>query len=185
MRGKERQFLHDFVTASEDTSGGRLARWLQPEPVVDLRKSQLLFPGVFSANVGTFGSGLSGATVRPNTFTTWPSSSIPTKTTQDEEERNEEGPNAALHFNAHNVHYVVLGAETIGDCRLTTSLSKSVLATTTTVVSEGLRAGWPCVLSFLTRDQYGHLVHVPDLKVILCLPFSFTVGFENAILSTY
>jgi hypothetical protein len=33
------------------------------------------------------------------------------------------------------------------------------------VVSEGLRAGWPAILTLLTRDQYGHLVHVPNLKV--------------------
>ena len=35
----------------------------------------------------------------------------------------------------------------------------------TTVVSEGLRASWPTILTLLTRDQYGHLVHVPNLKV--------------------
>lgn len=47
--------MHDFVSASEDTSGGRLARWLQPESVVDPSKSQLIFPGLFSASVATFG----------------------------------------------------------------------------------------------------------------------------------
>lgn len=36
-----------------------------------------------------------------------------------------------------------------------------------TVVSDGLRAGWPVVLTLLTRDQYGHLVHVPNLKVLI------------------
>ena len=38
-------------------------------------------------------------------------------------------------------------------------------AQATTVVSEGLRAGWPSILTLLTRDQYGRLVHVPNLKV--------------------
>ena len=33
------------------------------------------------------------------------------------------------------------------------------------MISEGLRAGWPTILTLLTRDQYGHLVHVPNLKV--------------------
>lgn len=36
---------------------------------------------------------------------------------------------------------------------------------TATIVSEGLRAGWPAILTLLTRDQYGQLVHVPNLKV--------------------
>lgn len=55
VSGKERQFLRDFVGASEETSGGRFARWLQPESVIDPSKSQLIFPGVFSASVATFG----------------------------------------------------------------------------------------------------------------------------------
>ena len=38
-------------------------------------------------------------------------------------------------------------------------------STTSTVVSDGLRAGWPTILTLLTRDQYGRLVHVPNLKV--------------------
>lgn len=46
-----------------------------------------------------------------------------------------------------------------------TSDVSAVASTTTTVVSEGLRAGWPAILTLLTRDQYGHLVHVPNLKV--------------------
>ena len=41
--------------------------------------------------------------------------------------------------------------------------------TMTTVVSEGLRASWPTILTLLTRDQYGHLVHVPNLKVSISL----------------
>ena len=61
VSGKERQFLRDFVSASEETSGGRLARWLQPESVVDTAKSQLLFPSVFSANVATFGTAASNS----------------------------------------------------------------------------------------------------------------------------
>nr|CAB3264102.1 E3 ubiquitin-protein ligase MYCBP2 [Phallusia mammillata] len=32
---KEKKFLLDFVTATPDTSGGRLARWLQPDSYVD------------------------------------------------------------------------------------------------------------------------------------------------------
>lgn len=55
VTGKERQFLRDFVSVSQETSGGRLARWLQPEAVVDPSKSQLIFPGVFSASLATFG----------------------------------------------------------------------------------------------------------------------------------
>lgn len=55
VSGKERQFLRDFVNASEETSGGRLARWLQPESVVDPSKSQLIFRDVFSARLATFG----------------------------------------------------------------------------------------------------------------------------------
>lgn len=60
--------MRDFVSASEETSGGRLARWLQPESVVDPSKSQLIFPGVFSASVATFGvtSGSSVGTFLPS-----------------------------------------------------------------------------------------------------------------------
>ena len=68
VSGKERQFLRDFVSASEETSGGRLARWLQPESVVDPCKSQLIFPGVFSASVATFGvpSGITVGNFQPS-----------------------------------------------------------------------------------------------------------------------
>ena len=36
-------FLRDFVSCSGSTSGGRLARWLQPEPYVDVEKCRVLF----------------------------------------------------------------------------------------------------------------------------------------------
>lgn len=59
--------------------------------------------------------------------------------------------------------------EKVEGSRLSASSSKKTTPTTTafasTVVSEGLRAGWPSILTLLTRDQYGHLVHVPNLKV--------------------
>jgi hypothetical protein len=46
------------------------------------------------------------------------------------------------------------------------SETTTVTSTTTTVVSEGwLRAAWPAILTLLTRDQYGRLVYVPNLKV--------------------
>ena len=47
----------------------------------------------------------------------------------------------------------------------TVSEATTTTTSTTTVVSEGLRAGWPAILTLLTRDQYSHLVHVPNLKV--------------------
>ena len=67
VNGKEKQFLRDLVGAVEETSGGRLARWLQPESVVDPTKCHLLLPGIFSTRVSSstfnhFGSnGTSGA----------------------------------------------------------------------------------------------------------------------------
>ena len=39
----ERIFLRNFVHCSPDTSGGRLARWLQPEPYVDIEKCRVIF----------------------------------------------------------------------------------------------------------------------------------------------
>lgn len=30
---------------------------------------------------------------------------------------------------------------------------------------EDLRCGWPALITVLTKDQYGQLVHVPNLKV--------------------
>ncbi|KAK4016037.1 hypothetical protein OUZ56_031000 [Daphnia magna] len=129
VTGKERQFLRDFVSVSQETSGGRLARWLQPEAVVDPSKSQLIFPGVFSASLATFGVS-SSATLGIVGFKS------PVKTIDKDEEDEE-----------------------------STSEISAVAPTTTTVVSEGLRAGWPAILTLLTRDQYGHLVHVPNLKV--------------------
>ncbi|CAN8032628.1 unnamed protein product, partial [Ixodes persulcatus] len=75
-RSNERPFLRDFVACSgASTSGGRLARWLQPECCVDPRQ-----------------------------------------------------------------------------CELVCS-------------QEELRCGWPSVVTVLTRDQYAHLVHVPNMKV--------------------
>lgn len=71
----ERLFLRDLVLCSPGTSGGRLARWLQPESHVDPARCQLVFP-------------------------------------RDE-----------------------------------------------------MRCGWPAVVTLTTRDQYGEIVHVPNLKV--------------------
>lgn len=145
--------MRDFVEASEETSGGRLARWLQPESVIDPSKSQLIFPGVFSASVATFGvtsSASLGAFV--------PSSPIKT---------NDRGGKIGLlvlpSFRHNRNIFCFLDDdddETISETTTTTS-------TTTNLVSEGLRAGWPAILTLLTRDQYGHLVHVLNLKVII------------------
>jgi hypothetical protein len=33
---------------------------------------------------------------------------------------------------------------------------------------EDLRCGWPALITVLTKDQYGQLVHVPNLKVCNC-----------------
>ena len=33
---------------------------------------------------------------------------------------------------------------------------------------EDLRCGWPALITVLTKDQYGQLVHVPNLKVSYC-----------------
>ncbi|XP_052132252.1 E3 ubiquitin-protein ligase MYCBP2-like, partial [Frankliniella occidentalis] len=71
----ERQFLRDLVQCVSGTSGGRLARWLQPDPYVDTARCSLLY------------------------------------------------------------------------------------------AKEDLRQGWPAVLTVVTRDQYGDVVHVPYLKV--------------------
>ncbi len=69
VNGKERQFLRDFVGAVEETSGGRLARWLQPESVVDPAKCQLLLPGIFSNRVSlsSFQRGLASSAATPKT----------------------------------------------------------------------------------------------------------------------
>lgn len=74
-RSNERPFLHDFVSCTPGTSGGRLARWLQPECYVEPKQ-----------------------------------------------------------------------------CELVCS-------------QEVLKCGWPSVITVLTRDQYAHLVHVPNMKV--------------------
>jgi E3 ubiquitin-protein ligase MYCBP2 len=39
----EMMFLRDFVNCSASTSGGRLARWLQPEAYVDVEKCRVIF----------------------------------------------------------------------------------------------------------------------------------------------
>ncbi|XP_077518796.1 MYC binding protein highwire isoform X2 [Amblyomma americanum] len=41
-RSNERPFLHDFVACTPGTSGGRLARWLQPECYVDPKQCELI-----------------------------------------------------------------------------------------------------------------------------------------------
>ncbi|KAL3209805.1 hypothetical protein MRX96_037617 [Rhipicephalus microplus] len=74
-RSNERPFLHDFVSCTPGTSGGRLARWLQPECCVDPKQ-----------------------------------------------------------------------------CELVCS-------------QEELKCGWPSLITVFTRDQYGYLAHVPNMKV--------------------
>ncbi|XP_043286736.1 E3 ubiquitin-protein ligase MYCBP2 isoform X2 [Venturia canescens] len=71
----ERLFLRDFVSCSPGTSGGRLARWLQPDNFVDPSKCEALYS------------------------------------------------------------------------------------------REDMKCGWPAVVTVLTRDQYGEVVHVPGLRV--------------------
>ncbi|KAK7074359.1 ubiquitin-protein transferase activity protein [Halocaridina rubra] len=39
----ERLFLRDFVSCAGGTSGGRLARWLQPDSYVDIRACEVLY----------------------------------------------------------------------------------------------------------------------------------------------
>ncbi|KAL1131021.1 hypothetical protein AAG570_012259, partial [Ranatra chinensis] len=70
----ERLFLRDFVQCTAGTSGGRLSRWLQPDPYVDPSKCELLYS------------------------------------------------------------------------------------------KEDMRCGWPAILTVLTKDQYGDVVHVPNLR---------------------
>jgi RCR-type E3 ubiquitin transferase len=71
----ERQFLRDLVQCTPGTSGGRLARWLQPESFVEPRKCEVLY------------------------------------------------------------------------------------------AKEDMRCGWPAIVTILSKDQYGHLVNAPNLKV--------------------
>lgn len=73
----ERLFLRDFVSCAGGTSGGRLARWLQPDSYVDVRACEVLYS------------------------------------------------------------------------------------------RDDMRAGWPAIVTILTRDQYSEVVHVPSLKVSL------------------
>lgn len=71
----ERQFLRDLVQCTPGTSGGRLARWLQPESFVEPRRCEVLY------------------------------------------------------------------------------------------AKEDMRCGWPAIVTILSKDQYGHLVNAPNLKV--------------------
>jgi RCR-type E3 ubiquitin transferase len=71
----ERQFLRDLVQCAPGTSGGRLARWLQPESYVEPRRCEVLY------------------------------------------------------------------------------------------AKEDMRCGWPAIVTILSKDQYGHLVNAPNLKV--------------------
>ncbi|EFN81009.1 Probable E3 ubiquitin-protein ligase MYCBP2 [Harpegnathos saltator] len=75
FHSNERLFLRDFVSCSAGTSGGRLARWLQPDSFVDPGQCEALYS------------------------------------------------------------------------------------------REDMRCGWPAIVTVLTRDQYGEVVHVPGLKV--------------------
>ncbi|XP_076065953.1 MYC binding protein highwire isoform X3 [Oratosquilla oratoria] len=79
----ERLFLRDLVSCAGGTSGGRLARWLQPDSYVDVRGCEVLYS------------------------------------------------------------------------------------------RDDLRAGWPAIVTILTRDQYNEVVHVPSLKVeVMAVPTS-------------
>ncbi|XP_037787011.1 E3 ubiquitin-protein ligase MYCBP2-like isoform X1 [Penaeus monodon] len=79
----ERLFLRDFVSCAGGTSGGRLARWLQPDSYVDVRACEVLYS------------------------------------------------------------------------------------------RDDMRAGWPAIVTILTRDQYSEVVHVPSLKVeVVAVPVS-------------
>ena len=83
----ERLFLRDFVSSSAGTSGGRLARWLQPDSFVDPSKCEALYS------------------------------------------------------------------------------------------REEMRCGWPAIVTILTRDQYGEIVHVPGLKVHSKFLFMYSITF--------
>ncbi|XP_064119634.1 E3 ubiquitin-protein ligase MYCBP2-like isoform X5 [Macrobrachium nipponense] len=79
----ERLFLRDFVSCAGGTSGGRLARWLQPDSYVDVRACEVLYS------------------------------------------------------------------------------------------RDDMRAGWPAIVTIVTRDQYNEVVHVPSLKVeVVAVPVS-------------
>lgn len=82
----ERLFLRDFVSCTAGTSGGRLARWLQPDSFVDPSKCEAVY-------------------------------------SKDE-----------------------------------------------------MKCGWPAIVTILTKDQYGDVVHVPNLKVGLLEPSSAIVA---------
>ncbi|CAE1311209.1 MYCBP2 [Acanthosepion pharaonis] len=74
-QSNERAFLKDFVACTPGTSGGRLARWLQPDSYIDPRQCEVIYN------------------------------------------------------------------------------------------KEELKCSWPAILTVLTKDQYGQVVHVPNLKV--------------------
>lgn len=40
----ERVFLADFINYKAETSGGRLARWLQPDSFVEVNKCEVILP---------------------------------------------------------------------------------------------------------------------------------------------
>lgn len=85
----ERLFLRDFVSCAGGTSGGRLARWLQPDSYVDVRACEVLYS------------------------------------------------------------------------------------------RDDMRAGWPAIVTIITRDQYNEMVHVPSLKVeVVAVPV--TTGEEGS-----
>ena len=115
--------MRDFVSASEETSGGRLARWLQPESVVDPCKSQLIFPGVFSASVATFGvpSGITVGNFQP---------SSPVKAI----EKGSTITNPRNLWCSHQMFDIL-------DEEDEKTVSEATTTSTTTVISEGLRVG--------------------------------------------
>lgn len=84
----ERLFLRDFVSCAGGTSGGRLARWLQPDSYVDVRACEVLYS------------------------------------------------------------------------------------------RDDMRAGWPAIVTIITRDQYNEMVHVPSLKVSLWQSFRFSSNLQ-------
>ena len=144
--------MQDFVSASDETTGGRLARWLQPESVVDPAKSQLLFPGVFSATcLSTFGDATTATTANnaaPN-FNAFTSINSPPIKSNNDEQGQDDGD----------------GNKTEESVRVQPMARNNKGTVSSTVVSDGLLAGWPTILTLLTRDQYGRLVHVPNPKV--------------------
>ncbi|KAL3880398.1 hypothetical protein ACJMK2_032642, partial [Sinanodonta woodiana] len=88
-QSNERAFLKDFVSCSPATSGGRLARWLQPDSYVEPKQCEIIYN------------------------------------------------------------------------------------------KEELKCSWPTFVTVLTKDQYGQVVHVPNLKVeVKAVPVSDALGDE-------